>query len=328
MENKDSVPSTKMIPIPIREMIDGIKIPTDLYIRLGETKFVLLVKAGATTDKSQLSTYKNRAVDYLWVRASEYNRITQINIAIAGVVVGKDDLSARQKIHVISAAANSVFKELEHIGIGIATYGQAKAVTEATVALVNVHKDLGKIFDSLNECSQPLLRHCMAVSVLSVLIGQELGWSQKATLEKLSLGGLLHDIGKKALPPELLEKTLVDMSYDEVQIYETHSYKGMVMLQALGIVPDDILAIVYQHHENALGQGYPQKLRNLKTHPLAKVVALANQFVNLTIKSAKHPRPIGSREALLAIEHTMGQPFNKDAFKALTAIVDKKNLAA
>lgn len=326
--SEDLTSDGKMIPVPIRELIDGVKTPVDLYIRLNETKFVLIAKAGTSTDKKRLASYKNKEISYLWIRGEEFHLMTQMNVAIAGIVVNKGSMSTRQKVHVVSSAANSVFKELNHLGITVGSYGAAKQVTEVTVSLVETHADLANLFKSLNECSQPLMRHSMAVSVVSVLIGIAMGWEQKATLEKLSLGGLLHDIGKKALPPELLEKNLASMTYDEIQLYESHPYKGMMMLQSLGVVPDDVVSIVLQHHENALGQGFPQKLRNLKTHPLAKVVALANEFVNLTVKSHKHPHPVNPREALLLIEHTMGQPYNKEAFSALARVVDKTSQAA
>ncbi|MCB0419687.1 MAG: HD domain-containing protein [Bdellovibrionales bacterium] len=320
--------NSKMIPVPIRELIDGVKTPVDLYIRLNDTKFIQIAKAGSCTEKKRLSNYKDKEISYLWIKGGEFHLMTQMNVAIAGIIVKKENLNTRQKVHVVSAAANSVFKELNHLGITVGSYGAARQVTEVTVSLVESHNDLAQLFHSLNECSQPLMRHSMAVSILSVLIGINMGWEQKSTLEKLSLGGLLHDIGKKALPPDLLEKSLASMTYDEIQLYESHPYKGMMMLQGLGVVPDDVVSIVLQHHENALGQGFPQKLRNLKTHPLAKVVALANEFVNLTVKSHKHPHPVNPREALLLIEHTMGQPYNKEVFDALSKVIDKKVNAA
>jgi HD-GYP domain-containing protein (c-di-GMP phosphodiesterase class II) len=114
------------------------------------------------------------------------------------------------------------------------------------------------------------------------------------------------------------------MSYEEIQAYETHPFKGMQMLLSLGIVPDDVIAIVYEHHENAIGQGFPRKLRNLKMHPLAKVVAVADEFCNLTLSNPNCPVPKTPREALMTIEYTMGQPHNKEAFRALQMVVNKE----
>lgn len=316
----------EMMPIPINDFISGMAVPADLYVKIGKDNFVLICKSGTQADKSQLSTYKDRTIDYLWLRKDQYTKVVSKNLAIAGIVVSSDKLNSKQKTQVITATAKSVFNEFTNLGFTIDTYNHATQVVEATTSLIEAHNDLYAIFSSLNECSNGLLRHSMAVSVLSTLIGQEIGWKNKQTLEKLALGGLLHDIGLKALPPSLLDMPKAAMTYEEIQLYESHPYKGMQMLLEIGIVPDDVVAIVYEHHENSFGQGFPQKLRNLKIHPLARVVALANEFVNLTIRSSRVHEPKNPREALIVIEHTMGQPYNKEAFRALERLVNKDNV--
>lgn len=57
-----------MIPIPISELIAGIKIPVDIFVRLGDAKFVLLARANTVTQKDQLRTYEGKEVEYLWVK--------------------------------------------------------------------------------------------------------------------------------------------------------------------------------------------------------------------------------------------------------------------
>lgn len=317
-----------MIPIPITEFISGVSVPVDLYVRLGDRKFILIAKSGTKTQKSQLSTYHDKQVDYLWVRKEQYYKIARQNIAIAGIAVTSDKLDVRHKTHVITAATRSVFKQLDHMGISIESYNQAKQISEATLSLVESHSDLAAIMKGLAECSDELLRHSMAVSILSLIIAQTLKWENKVTLEKLAIGALLHDVGKKTLPKELLTKPISQMTTTEIQLYETHSYRGMQLLLSLGIVPDDVVSIVYEHHENSIGQGFPRRIRDVVMHPLAKIVALANQFINLTLENVNCPVPKNPREALLYIELTMGQPFNKEAFKALQAIVSRAELDA
>jgi HD-GYP domain-containing protein (c-di-GMP phosphodiesterase class II) len=99
---------------------------------------------------------------------------------------------------------------------------------------------------------------------------------------------------------------------------------------SLGIVPDDIVSIVYAHHENSIGQGFPQRMRDVKMHPLAKVTALADGYSNLVIANVNCPVPKNPREALMYIEHTQGIPYNKEAFRALKRIIegDKKSIGA
>lgn len=312
-----------MIPIPIGEFITGVKVPVDVYVRLSDQKFVLVAKIGSRTHRDQLMNYKNKTVDYLWVRKDQYHSIAKQNISIAGVLVTSEKISPRQKTHALSAAAKTVFKQFDLVGLNMEVYNQAKQITEATVTLCEIHKDLSQVLASLAECSDELLAHSMAVSLLSVLIGQSMQWENKLTLEKLALGGLLHDIGKKSLSKEILNKPLSQMTPSQIQDYETHAYRGMQMLVSLGVVPDDVVSIVYEHHENSIGQGYPRRIREVMIHPMAKVVGLANEFVNLTLKNPCYPYPKNHREALMYIEHTMGQPFNKEAFKGLQSLINK-----
>ncbi len=313
----------KMIPIPINDVINGVTSPVDLYVKLSDTKFVLVAKEGSTTQRDKLSNYKSKEVYYLWTPYSSYYKLAKQNITIAGVAVTKKQLNPEIKTKFIASAANSVFEQLGQIGISRDTYENVRQVSEATVSLVENHTDLASMFESFERYDNHLLKHSMAVSVVSTLIATEMGWKNKVTLEKISLGALMHDIGKMSLSPELLNKPKAFMNHEELQAYEAHPFRGMEMVTSLGIVPDDVVSIIYEHHENSIGQGFPRRLRDVKIHPLAKVVALADQFTSLTIKMPSYPNQLASKDAVNYIEKIMGQPFNKECYKALCRLILK-----
>ena len=313
-----------MVPIPITEMINGSKVPVDLFIRLGEDKFICIAKSGSKTDKDRFSNYQNKTIHYLWVKKEQYGELVKSSLQIAGILVSQQNLTGKQKTKVLTNTAAAVFRQMDHMGLSFDAYSHSKQIVDATVTLSETHNDLFELFESLSECSDELLKHSMAVSCVSVMMAQAMNWDSRSTVEKLALGALLHDVGKKALPKDLIEKPKSKMSYDEHQLYETHPYKGMQMMVSLGIVPDDIISIVYEHHENALGQGFPRKLRNMKIHPLARIVALADEFVNLTLANPNCPVPKTAREALMIIDVTMGQPYNKECFRALQRVINKE----
>lgn len=312
------------IPVPLHEFVNGVQVQVDLYVRLSESKFVMVAKAGTQSNVEQFKNYQSHEVSYLWVRKNEYYKIAHQAIVLAGVALTRKELNDRQKTSVVTHAARGMFRQLEHLGVDLELYNNAKQVTEVVVAFADSHTTLADLFASLSGVSDQLLSHSVAVSTLSVMIGQALGYEKKQTLEKLALGGLLHDIGLKAIPGEISRKPLALMTPEEIQIYETHPFRGMQMLLSLGIVPDDIVSIVYEHHENSIGQGYPQRLRDLKMHPLAKIVALADAYAELIIANPNCPVAKNPREALMYIEHTLGTPFNRDAFRALKRIVDRQ----
>jgi putative nucleotidyltransferase with HDIG domain len=264
----------------------------------------------------------------MWVRKKEYYKLTHQSIGLAGIALSKKDLDDNQRTTLVSVAARSMFRQLEHLGVDLEMYDNARQITEAVIGLVESHKTLSTLFQSLAKFSDQIVAHSVAVGTLSVLIAQAMGFQKKTTLEKVAMGGLLHDIGMKTLPLEMVTKPLAEMSAEEIQLYETHSYKGMQMLQSLGIVPDDIVSIVYEHHENSIGQGFPQRLRDVKMHPLAKVIALADAYANLILANANCPVPKNPREALMYIEHTLGIPYNREVFRALKRVIEAEKKAA
>ncbi|OFZ18378.1 MAG: hypothetical protein A2Z20_03960 [Bdellovibrionales bacterium RBG_16_40_8] len=321
---KIDIKDPNMIPVPIQDMISGTVIAVDLHIKLSDNKFIVIQRAGQKTNREQLKNYENKTIEYLWIKKSDYYNFIDCNLVVAGVILTHKNLGLTQKVHILGQISASVFLELEHVGMTLEAYSHCKQIVEATVALADIHGDLNDLFNGLKNCSDGLVRHSLAVCYVSVLIAQELQWKNKAIIEKLALGALLHDIGLKTLPPTLIDKHKSKMTFDEIQLYEQHPFKGMEQLASLRIVPDDIIAIIYQHHENSIGQGYPRKLRNAKIHPMARVVALAAEFCNLTITAASNPQVQTISQALQTIEVTMGQPYNKDVFRALQIALKKE----
>lgn len=323
----DSAPQN-FIPIPILDFVQGVTIPVDLYIRLGEEKFVMVGKAGQHSNVDQFKNYQNKEVTYLWVRKKEYYKLAHQAISIAGIAINKKDLADNPKTALVTYAARSIFRQFEEMGFDLEAYSNAKQISEAVIGLVESHKSLADLLVSFQAYSDQLMAHSVAVSGLAVLIGQVIGFEKRSNLEKLAVGGLLHDIGLKALPKELINKPMAEMTPEEIALYETHSYKGSQMLQSLGIVPDDVVHMVYEHHETSTGQGYPQRIRDVKMHPLAKVISLANGYAELILPGVNNPHPRNPREALMYIEHTLGIPYNKEAFRALKRIIEGEKKAA
>ena len=97
-----------------------------------------------------------------------------------------------------------------------------------------------------------------------------------ATLHKLGMAGLLHDIGLKQIDRKILEKPRVSLTSEEERLYEGHPQKGAEILSTLRSVPGEVLQIVLQHQERDSGSGYPFSLTKNKIFPLARIVAVVD----------------------------------------------------
>jgi putative nucleotidyltransferase with HDIG domain len=134
--------------------------------------------------------------------------------------------------------------------------------------------------------------HSEQVANLSVAIGRRLGLPQ-TTLTALQRGGLVHDIGKIAVPGSILDKK-GKLTPEERTIIESHPEEGVRILEPVPGM-DDILPMVLYHHEAWDGSGYPVGLAGDAIPLEARIMAVADQFDAL---SADRPYRGGlSREA-------------------------------
>lgn len=122
--------------------------------------------------------------------------------------------------------------------------------------------------------------HSTNVCTLAILLGIKRDF-QKDEIEKVALGGMLHDIGKIKISEEILLKPnkLTIKEYEEVRKHPIYGYE---ILNENSKLSKTTKLIAYQHHERMQGNGYPQGLSIDEVHPAVRLVALVNLYDSLT----------------------------------------------
>jgi len=154
---------------------------------------------------------------------------------------------------------------------------QSEALAAALLDKMLVAGDLN--IRLLNEAAgDRVTAHALNVSIISLLLGRAFGLSRDEMMD-LGVGALLHDVGKLELPPRLRHRE-DSFSAHETQTYQSHVAKGVAIAQGMGLKPGPLLVIA-QHHENADGSGFPQRLNIDRMSTGARIVALVNRFDGL-----------------------------------------------
>jgi len=122
--------------------------------------------------------------------------------------------------------------------------------------------------------------HSVAVCALMVSLARQLGLDE-ATTREAGLAGLLHDVGKMAMPLDVLNKpgALTDA---EFVIMKGHPTRGYEMLKDGAAVPASALDVALHHHEKMDGTGYPGKLAGEQITLMSRMGAVCDVYDAIT----------------------------------------------
>jgi len=154
--------------------------------------------------------------------------------------------------------------------------------------------------------------HSERVSQCAARIAVRLGLDVEQ-VELTRLAGSLHDLGKLAIPEEILRKAGA-LTDSERLVLERHPQIGFRMLDSLGV--DPVASIVLHHHERWDGTGYPDGLRGDLIPLGARIIFVADAFDAMT-SDRVYRASLSREEALAELERCSGTQFDPaivDAF--------------
>jgi len=137
--------------------------------------------------------------------------------------------------------------------------------------------------------------HCERLAQNAAKLGRHLGLDEDSIVA-LRRGGYLHDLGKIAVPDEVLKKGS-DLTYDEWQIMKQHPATGEKICRPLKSL-HLVLPIIRNHHEHSDGSGYPDGLRKGEIPLLPRVLQVVDVYD--AICTARPYKPARTHEQAVA----------------------------
>jgi HD-GYP domain-containing protein (c-di-GMP phosphodiesterase class II) len=231
-----------------------------------------------------------------------------------------------------SMAPASIEREMERAAL-ICSQSKQAMVTMFEEARMGNSVDVGGARDLVEEISDSVMRnpgalislarlksvddytymHSVAVCAMMVVLAKQLGLDEAKT-RLAGLAGLMHDLGKAAMPPAVLNKP-GKLTAAEFEIIKSHPVKGHAMLLMSDNFDADTRDVCLHHHEKVDGSGYPEGLKGDGISLMAKMGAVCDVYDAIT---SNRPYKIGwdPAESLRKMAEWSTGHFDQKVFQA------------
>jgi putative nucleotidyltransferase with HDIG domain len=163
-------------------------------------------------------------------------------------------------------------------------------------------------------------RHSEEVTHYSLLVAKDLNYSEEA-LRAVRISGLLHDVGKIAVPDEILRHP-GELGKDEWEIMRQHPVFGALIVKDLPHL-DEVLDGVRHHHERWDGKGYPDGLKENDIPMMGRLLAVGDCFSAMTT-NRPYRKAFAPEDALREIERSSGVQFDPMIAKTFVRVMQRE----
>lgn len=249
----------------------------DVYLKVNDN-FLCLAKKGHELLPERLHNYYKKGMQYIYLSSSDFTRYIGMQVNLSEIVKIKP-LDKVKKIKLFNHFSKTISESALNEFISDDLYGKVAGSFENYVQIALESTDLFVLINSLSNYDKDRSSKSVLVSFLALTVFQHWKWTHPKHLSKIAIAALLCDIGIESVCPTL-NKRYIDMTPEEKTDYEKHPLQSYMQISRIRNIPEEILYVVLQHHENDAGLGFPQKLPKAKLHPYSRVVHTLYEFVD------------------------------------------------
>jgi HD-GYP domain-containing protein (c-di-GMP phosphodiesterase class II) len=323
MSTPHAVVSASYFSIEIETLALNEASPVDLYINLskdkGSERYVRVFKQGDSFTAEDASKFKTK---FVTTYVSESQRLAYLR-----ALCKRTGRSEAEKVTVLKDSAihylENIFSPSKEFSTELLEES-LKGCREVVASMVDVIQK--KSIDSLQDLIGSLsfhdfytYDHSVNVSMYCILLYQEA--RPEATQDEIvsaGLSGLLHDLGKIKVPTDIINKP-GKLDDAEFMVIKQHPAFGKELLTQKpvaipeGVNQETLVRVIYEHHENFDGTGYPNRVLGEDIHLMARICAIADFFDAITTKRSYH-KVLAVPEALLLMAKSRGTKLDPKLF--------------
>lgn len=238
----------------------------------------MVLASDIVNDYGAVVLYQNSILD-------EYSITKLLKLGLNFVKIYKNYEFKEKKHAVIEAQYNNNLEDFKEViwDISCGKTLEMERITEVSRSLssnFDTINDLVTCLSKVRSINEYTYTHSLNVSLLCSLLGSWLNLGHKQ-IEQLSHCGILHDIGKSKISPDILNKpdTLTEEEFEKIKEHPVIGYK---MLEDNKEISKDVALGVLMHHEREDGSGYPFGFKSERINYYAKILAVVDTYDAMT----------------------------------------------
>lgn len=270
----------KKLRILTSQATPGMIIADDVYTSANH----LIIPAGTTITNRTITRLKFYSIHQITISVED--GVDELPFAIP-----QEMMTYSEKVKntpEFKAFNASIEKSAEHVRDQISNLVEKNTPVDEDALLADIGSALSNarngmhVFDmlhSMRNYDDETYMHSVNVALISNVLGRWLNFTRR-DLDTVTMCGLLHDIGKLMIPPEIIKKPgpLTDAEYDTVK---THPVRGYNVLRAQK-ANIHVQMSAMMHHERCDGTGYPMGIKGDQIDRFAKIVMIADVYEAMT----------------------------------------------
>ncbi len=267
---------------------------SDVYIRLGENKYVKVYRKDDNYDEKDLAKYVSKVQgEYFYIKNTDARIVMARHSERTAALLKAKTPQVEQARATVSTNLEFLHDVVLKIGVTPEVQQLTKKTVGLTVKLLGSNPKLSTILKRMKQDQgQYVSSHSLALAEIACALACKVDWHSSGTFLKLSIASFLHDLpitdNNLAQIQDLSEfENRKEFTMMQIQNYKLHPVQAADFSRQFREVPPDVDTIVMEHHERPDGSGFPRGLFHHQISPLSCLFIIAHDILNYFLKGQK-----------------------------------------
>lgn len=271
------------VALSLAKFTCGKRAPVDIFLSIGESKILKVVRKGDLFEKERLRTYENHNVENIFVLRKDLHIYLLYCLSLMEKVIDTSGGQAGANLNLACRVSEVTLMAVQESENKSELCERVDSLCDLLIRQCSLSGAFKSFLESVIAIDNSVSRHSVATALISIQLAHGLKWRSEKNIKVLALGAFLHDVALLNFP-EIYNLPREEWSPAAEEAFSKHPSEGASQLISKKLITDErVLRIVMDHEELPDGNGFPNGIGMSKIYPMALPVIMADRLVNLLL---------------------------------------------